>query len=122
MRLLLARRFLIILNNKDIGNYTKEVCKFHCISVHQGPLWTSKKYCKVKSYNHLEQCKTGNTMYQLLDLVASNDLVMCADYVENNELLDTAALKQLCCTAKRDKKIEHMVNQAKIKIYCRTTF
>jgi hypothetical protein len=106
-------------DNNDIDNDIEQRYKFRCITAHQGPLWTSGKDYKGSTYNILVEWETGETTYELLDLIAQDDPVTCADYAKHNNLLDTAGWKRFCFIANSDKKIERMINQAKLQSYRR---
>jgi hypothetical protein len=57
----------------DIDNDTEQLYKFRCISAHQGPLRTCDKVCKGSRYSVLVEWETGETTYEPLDLIASDD-------------------------------------------------
>jgi hypothetical protein len=57
-----------------------------------------------------------------LDIIAKDDPVTCAEYARRNGLLDTPGWKRFKSLGKNEKKIERMVNQAKLKSYRRDPF
>jgi hypothetical protein len=60
-------------NNADSD--TEQLYKFGCITAHQGPLRTSNSNYKGSTYNVLVEWETGETTYEPLDMIASDDLV-----------------------------------------------
>ena len=109
-------------DNNDIDNDTEQLYKFRCISAHQGPLRTSDKDYKGSTYNVLVEWETGETTYEPLDLIASDDPVTCAEYAMKNNLLDTPGWKRFRRYAKNEKKLKRMISQAKLKSYRREPF
>jgi hypothetical protein len=99
-------------DNNDIDNDTQHLYKFRRISAHQGPLRSSDKDYKGLLFNVLVEWETGETTYDSLDLIASDDPVTCAVYAVKHGLLDTPGLKRFKRYAKNQKKIDRMINQA----------
>jgi hypothetical protein len=62
----------------------------------------------------LVEWESGETTYEPLDLIASDDPVMCAEYAKQHDLLDTAGWKRFRRYAKSEKKLSRMINQAKL--------
>jgi hypothetical protein len=77
----------------DIKNDTGQLYNFLRITAHQGPLSSSDKDCKRSRCNVLIEWETGDTTYEPLDLIASDDPVTCAQYAKQHGLLDTEGLK-----------------------------
>jgi hypothetical protein len=50
-----------------------------------------------------------------LNAIAADDPVTCAEYAKKNDLLNTDGLKQFRRIAKSEKKLQRMINQAKLK-------
>ena len=67
----------------------------------------------------LVEWETGETTYEPLSAIAADDPVTCAEYAKKNNLLDTDRWKQFRQLAKNEKKLKHMINQAKLKSYQR---
>jgi hypothetical protein len=109
-------------DNNDLENDTEQLYKFRRLSAHQGPLRTSDKDYKGSTYNILVEWETGETTYEPLDLIAKDDPVSCAEYANKNGLLDTPGWRRFKRLGKSGKKIERMVNQAKLKSYRRDPF
>jgi len=106
----------------DIADDNEQLYKFRCIAAHQGHLSTTDKDYKGSTYNVLVEWETGETTYEPLDLIASDDPVTCAEYARTHDLLDTPGWKRFRRLAKNKKKIKRMINQAKLKSYRRDTF
>jgi hypothetical protein len=109
-------------DNDDIDNDTEQLYKFRRIVAHQGPLQSSDKDYKGSSFNVLVEWETGETTYEPLDLIASDDPVTCAEYARRNNLIDTQGWKRFRRIAKNEKKLQRMINQAKLKSYRRDVF
>jgi hypothetical protein len=78
----------------DIENDTEQLYKFRRFIAHQGPLRSSNKDYKGSRYNVLVEWETGETTYEPLDLIASDDPVTCAQYAKQHGPLDTEGWKQ----------------------------
>ena len=81
-------------DNEDIENDTEQTYKFRCITAHQGPLHSSDKDYKGSAFNVLVEWESGETTYEPLDLMASDNPVTCAEYAKQHNLLDTAGWKR----------------------------
>jgi hypothetical protein len=68
----------------DIKNDPEKLYRFRRITAHQGPLRSSDKDYKGSRYNVLLERETGETTYEPLDLIASDDPVTCAPYAKKN--------------------------------------
>jgi hypothetical protein len=95
-------------DNNDLDKDTEQVFKFRRIAGHQGPLRSCNKDYKNSLYNVLVKWETGETTYEPLDLIASDDPVTCAEYAREKNLLGLA---------KSEKKLKRLINQAKLKNY-----
>ncbi|MFA9289401.1 MAG: reverse transcriptase domain-containing protein, partial [Weeksellaceae bacterium] len=107
---------------QDIENDTEQTYKFRRITAHQGPLHSSDKDYKGSAFNVLVEWESGETTYEPLDLIASDDPVTCAEYAKRHNLLDTAGWKRFRRYAKSEKKLSRMINQAKLQSYRREPF
>jgi hypothetical protein len=65
--------------------------------------------------------ESGETTYTPLDMIGKDDLTH-AEYAQKMQLLDTPGWKRFCHIAKNAKKVERMVNQAKLRSYHREPF
>ena len=92
--------------NNDIDNDSEQLYKFRCTIAHQGPLQSSDKDYKGSSFNMLIEWDTGETKYEPLDLIASDDPVTCAEYAQRNNLIDTPGWKRFRCYSKNEKKLQ----------------
>ena len=90
---------------QDIENDTEQTYKFRRITAHQGPLHSSDKDYKGSAFNVLVEWESGETTYEPLDLIASDDPVTCAEYAKRHNLLDTAGWKRFRRYAKSEKKL-----------------
>jgi Reverse transcriptase (RNA-dependent DNA polymerase) len=93
------------------------VWKFRRIISHQGPLRPDHKDYNGSSYNVMVEWETGEVTSEPLNIVAADDPVTCALYAKENNLLDLPGWKRFKALAKREKKLERMVNQAKLRSY-----
>jgi hypothetical protein len=78
-------------------------------------LRTSDKDYKGSTFNVLIEWETGETTYEPLDLIASDDQVTCAENGKKHNLLGIPGWKRFRRYSKNDKKIHRLVNQAKMK-------
>jgi hypothetical protein len=104
-------------DNMDIDSDNEQLYKFCRITAHQGPLWTLDKDYKGSTYNVFIEWETGETTYETLDLIVKDDLVTCANYAKQHNLLNTAGWKQFNRITESNKKVERMVHQAKLRSY-----
>jgi hypothetical protein len=81
-------------DKNDIESDTEQLFKFCCIAAHQGPLRSLDKDWKGSSYNVLVEWETGETTYEPLQAIAADDLVTCAEYAKEKNMLDTDGWKQ----------------------------
>jgi hypothetical protein len=109
-------------DNNVLENDTEQLYKFRCIAAHQRPLHTSDKDWKGSKYNVLVDWETEETTYEPLNAIAADDPVSCAEYAKKNNLLNTDGWKQFWRIAKSEKKLQWMINLAKLKSYRRDPF
>ena len=109
-------------DNNEVENDTEMLYKFRRIAAHQGPLRPTDKEYKGSMYNVLVEWETGETTYEPLDMIASDDPVTCAEYAMKHNLLDTSGWKRFKRYAKNEKKLNRMINQAKLQSYRREPF
>ena len=88
---------------------------------HEGPLTEQKNPDKYKgsSYNVLMEWEDGSQTWEPLTLMMKDDIVTCANYAKEHNLLETPGWKRLKCIANHSKLYQHMVNQLKMKSKCR---
>jgi hypothetical protein len=109
-------------DNLDWESDTEQLYRFRRITAHQGPLRTSDKDYKGSTYNVLVEWESGETTYEPLDMIGKDDPVTCAEYAVRNGLLDTPGWKRFRHLAKNQKKVERLVNQAKLRTFRREPF
>jgi hypothetical protein len=61
--------------------------------------------------------ENGEITSEPLAVIAADDPVTCAVYAKDNDLLELDAWKRFMSIAKRQQKLLHMVNQAKLRSY-----
>jgi hypothetical protein len=106
----------------DIESDTEKMYRFRCISAHQCPLRTPDRDYNGSICNVLVEWESGETTYEPLDIIAKDYPMSCAEYAKCNCLLDTPGWKRFRHLAKNNKKVEQMVNQAKLKSYRQDQF
>jgi hypothetical protein len=106
----------------EIQNDTEQLYKFRRISAHQGPLRTSDMDYKGSTYNFLVEWETGESTYEPLDLIASDDPITCAEYALKHNLLDETGWKQFRHYTRNKNKLDRIVNQTKVSSYRREPF
>ena len=93
------------------------VWKFKCISAHQGPLTPKDKDWNGSTYNIMVEWENGEITIEPLVIIAADDPVSCAVYTRDNNLLDIDGWKRFHGIAKRQQKLQCMVNQAKLRSF-----
>jgi hypothetical protein len=101
------------MSRDDEGDH---VWKFTRIVAHEGPLKPGHRDYKGSQYNVMIQWENGETTTEPLRLIAADNPVMCAIYARDNNLLDLPGWKRLRGLAKRQKKFEMTVKQAKLQV------
>jgi len=93
--------------------------RFKSITAHEGPLSASDKSYRGSRYNVLVNWESGESTYEPLHIIAADDPVSCALYAKKNGLLDTEGWKRFKGIAKRQKKLNRLLNQAKLQSFNR---
>ena len=112
-----------ILSYNDVLNYIERdeesdiVWKFKKITGHQGPLDRNDPHYNGSKYNVMIEWENGEVTSELLGIIIKDDPVTVALYAMENGLLDTEGWKRVKGIAKQQKKLLHMVNQAKLRSY-----
>ena len=101
--------------SKDENNDV--VWKFQRIVSHQGPLLPSHPEYNGSTFNVMIEWENGEITTEPLQATAKDDLVTCAIYARENDLLNTPGWKQFKSIAKRKKVFTRMVNQAKLRSF-----
>ena len=66
--------------------------------------------------------ESGEITYEPLEIIGKDDPVTCAEYAHRMNLLSTPGWKRFRHIYKNPKKVERMVNQAKLRSYRREPF
>ena len=61
--------------------------------------------------------ESGESTYEPLHIIAADDPVSCAIYAKKNDLLDTEGWKRFKGIVKRQKKLNRLLNQAKLQSF-----
>jgi hypothetical protein len=81
-------------DNSDLESDTEQLYKFCHTTAHQGPLCSSDKDWKGSKYNVLVKWETGETPYEPLKMITTDEPVACAEYARENDLLNIDGWKQ----------------------------
>jgi hypothetical protein len=87
--------------------------QFKSILAHEGPLTKDSNSYKGSIYNVKVAWEDGSETYEPLHTIATDDPVTCAIYARDNNLLDLPGWKQFKSIARREQKLQRMVNQTK---------
>ncbi len=93
------------------------IWRFQRIIGHQGPLLRSDPDYKGSKFNIMVEWENGETTTEILSVIAADDLVTCAIYAKEHDLLDTEGWKHFRNTAKREKHFLQLVKEAKLCSY-----
>jgi len=117
-------QFEEILSYNEILNYVKQLnnpgtklWQFQHITRHKGPLLPMDPNYKGSKFNVTIKWENGEITSKPLSVIAADNPVTCAIYARDNGLLNMDRWKWFKCLAKPDKKLLHMVNQAKLWSY-----
>jgi hypothetical protein len=66
--------------------------------------------------------ESGEITYKLLDIIGKDDPVSCEEYAHRMNLLSTPGWKRVRHIYRNPKKVERMVNQARLRSYRREPF
>jgi hypothetical protein len=80
---------------------------------HQGPLTQNDHRYKGSQYNVLIEWEDFSNTYEPMSAVATDDPITLTKYAIDNDLLDKPGWKHLKRFARREKKFQRMLNQAK---------
>jgi len=109
----------------DIMNYihrdeTEEegyLWKFRRILGHQGPLSQRHHDYKGCIYNVSVEWENGEITYEPVSNMILDDPVTMARYAKDNDLLDQKGWRKLKSLAKREKKLDRLVKQARLRSF-----
>lgn len=106
-----------ILRHLEKDQEQETLWRFKRIIGHQGPLDSQHPEYKGSSYNVQVEWENGEITFEPLKTIAADDPVTCAIYARDKGLLDTDGWKRFRRDAKRDKKLQRMINQAKLRSF-----
>jgi hypothetical protein len=114
-----------IISDNDLMNYLDNdgqevVWKFKRITAHQGPLTSKDNDWKGSKWNVMIEWENGEITTEPLATIAADDPVTCAIYAKENNLLELDGWKRFKSIAKREKVLNRLVHQVKLRSY-RTT-
>ena len=98
----------------DMG-MDQELYRFRAIIGHQGPLLASDPDWKGSKYNVQVEWETGETTFEPLSIIATDDPVTCVAYAKENDLLALEGWHRFRNLAKKDKVIARPIKQSKIR-------
>ena len=90
---------------------------FKKISAHEGPLDHNSPSYQGSKYNVMVEWENGEITTEPLSILAADDPVACALYARDNGLLNTEGWKRFKRIAKREKLLNRLVKQAKLRSY-----
>lgn len=111
---LLYNQILYHIDEDDAIN-RETVWRFKCIVGNEGPRHTMHPSYNGSSYDIILEWESGEITAEPLTIISKCDLVTCAIYARENNLLDTPGWRQFKPIAKQQKKMFRMVNQAKLR-------
>jgi len=107
-----------ILLYNEILNYIEQpdddgtkLWKFRHIIAHEGPLKPNDPTYKGSRYNVMIKWEDGKVTSEPLTIIAADDLVTCAIYARENDLLEHKGWKHFKGIARQDKKLLCVINQ-----------
>jgi hypothetical protein len=106
----------------DNDTRNERVWKFRRIVSHEAPLTKQKdKSYNGSAYNVMIEWDNGEITTEPLSALAIDDPITCSMYaLENKNLLDKPGWKRFHKIARRQKKLFHEANQAKLRSFCTT--
>jgi hypothetical protein len=93
-------------DNIDIESDTEQLTSFIALLHIKVPFVHHVRITKVSMYNVSVEWETGQTTFEPLEMIATDDTVTCAQIARENNLLDTAGWKCLRRIAKSEKKLK----------------
>ena len=85
------------------------------ITEHQGPIKPTDPNYKGSKYNVKVQWEDGSATWEPLGIIAKDDPITCATYAKDHKLLETEGWKFLRRHARRAKKLQRLIKQAKAR-------
>ena len=93
------------------------IWSYRKILAHSGPFTNKDKEHKGSSYNVLIEWENGDVTEEPLNWMIKENAIPIAQYAKENNLLNTPGWKSLKKIAKREKLLERLVNQAKLRSF-----
>ena len=93
--------------------------KFRSILKHSEPLKKGDKHYNGSKYNVLVLWETGEQTWEPLSIIGADDPVTCAMYARDHNLLQTPGWKQFRRIARREKVMERLIHQTRLKQFRR---
>jgi hypothetical protein len=90
-----------------------------CDCIYLPEICINLKDYKGSTYNVLVAWETGESIFEPLDLIASDDLITCADYAFKHNLLGELGWNRFRHYTRNKNKLGRIVNQTKVRSYCR---
>ena len=87
------------------------------VLAHRGPLTPADKGYKHSKYNVSIEWENGEITEEALSWMIRENPIPMAEYARDNNLLDTEGWRQLRRIAKREKLLDRLVKQAKLRSY-----
>jgi hypothetical protein len=103
--------------HKDRLDDTNHVWNYKQILGHQGPLTHRDYHYKGSKYNVEIEWENGEITQEPLSIVIEDDPVFLAAYAKEKGLLDTDGWKRLKPIARRGKRMNRLINQAKLRSF-----
>jgi hypothetical protein len=97
----------------DGNSMHEQFMKFRSKTAHQGPLTPKSNNYKGSRYNVLVEWEDGEVTFEPLDIIGTDDPILCAEYAERNGLLSTPGWKRFKRFINPDKSLERIVLMAK---------
>jgi hypothetical protein len=93
-----------------------------CDCIYVPDICINLKDYKGSTYNVLVAWETGESTYEPLDLIASDDPITCAEYALKHNLLDEPGWKRFCHYTRKKHTLCRIVNQTKVSSYRQEPF
>jgi len=93
-----------------------------CDCIYVPDICINLKDYKGSTYNVLVTWETGESTYEPLDLIASDDPITCAEFALKHNLLDAPGWKRFRHYTRHKNKLGHIVNRNKVNSYRREPF
>jgi hypothetical protein len=106
-----------VLNNINKDSEQEVLWRFKRIIGHQGPLSHKDKDYKGSTFNVQVEWENGEVTYEPLKNISKDDPVTCEIYACDYNLLEVPGWRQFRQMAKRDRVLQRLTNQAKLRSF-----